>query len=45
MQQVIRHPRIGEVTLSRTRRAHRLSVSVRPPGRVRLTLPARMPLP
>ena len=44
MQQVIRHPRIGEVTLSRTRRAHRLSVSVRPPGRVRLTLPARMPL-
>ena len=44
MQQVIRHPRIGEVTLSRTRRARRLSVSVRPPGRVRLTLPARMPL-
>ena len=39
MQQVIRHPVAGEVTVSRTRRARRLSVSVRPPGRVRLTIP------
>lgn len=40
MQQVIRHPEIGEVTVSCTRRARRLSVSVRPPDRVRLTIPA-----
>ena len=35
----IEHPVIGEVEVSRSLRARRVSVSVRPPGRVRLTVP------
>ena len=33
------HPRLGEVTLSQTRRARRISISVRATGAVRLTFP------
>lgn len=40
MKEVITHPLLGEVTVSRTKRARRISVSVRPPGKVRLTIPA-----
>lgn len=37
------HPVFGEVTVFRTGRARRVSVSVRPSGEVRLTLPAGCP--
>jgi predicted metal-dependent hydrolase len=37
---IIEHPEIGEITIARNPRARRISVSVRPPGAVRLTLPA-----
>lgn len=37
---IIEYPEIGEVTVARNPRARRISVSVRPPGVVRLTLPA-----
>ena len=37
---VVTHPQIGEVTVACNPRARRISVSVRPPGAVRLTLPA-----
>lgn len=40
---VIRHPQLGEITVRRSTRARRLSVSVRPSG-VTLTLPPRFPL-
>lgn len=39
MQQVVEHSRLGEVTLSQTRRARRISISVRPSGVVRLSYP------
>jgi predicted metal-dependent hydrolase len=39
MLKVITHPAIGEVTLSRTRRAVRIALSVRPNGSVRLSFP------
>ncbi len=35
----ITHPLLGEITLSRTRRSTRISLSVRPDGRVRLSFP------
>lgn len=35
------HPTLGEVTLNRSPRAKRISISVRPSGEVRLTLPAK----
>ena len=34
-----RHPLLGEITLNRSPRARRLSISVRPDGEVRLTIP------
>jgi predicted metal-dependent hydrolase len=39
MKKVITHPEVGEVTLSRTRRATRISLGVRPDGSVRLSFP------
>lgn len=39
MQKVITHPVVGEVTLSRTRRATRIALSVKPDGSVRLSFP------
>lgn len=44
MKKVVAHPRWGEITISRTRRARRILISVRPPGKIRLTLPALCPL-
>ncbi len=40
MKKTIVHPQIGEVVLSRTRRARRISLSVRPNGSVRLSFPS-----
>lgn len=37
---IVAHPVLGEVTVARNPSARRISVSVRPPGAVRLTLPA-----
>ncbi len=42
MQKIIVHPEVGEVTLSQTRRATRISLSVRPNGSVRLSFPPRV---
>lgn len=39
---VVRHPAVGEVTLSPSPRARRVSISVRVSGEVRLTFPLRM---
>lgn len=39
MTSVYTHPRLGEVTLSRTLRARRVSISVRATGAVRLSFP------
>jgi len=39
MQKVVIYPSVGEVTLSRTRRSRRISLSVRPDGAVRLSFP------
>lgn len=39
MLTVVEHPRLGEVTLSQTRRARRISISVRSTGDVRLSFP------
>lgn len=39
MLTVVEHPRLGEVTLSQTRRARRISISVRSAGDVRLSFP------
>lgn len=39
MTSVYAHPRLGEVTLSRTLRARRVSISVRATGAVRLSFP------
>lgn len=41
---VIDHPVLGGITVARNPRARRISVSVRPPGKVRLTLPASVSL-
>lgn len=40
MKKVVAHPRWGEVTITRTRKARRITLSVVPPGKVRLTIPA-----
>lgn len=40
--EVIEYPRIGEVTLARSPRARRVSISVRASGAVRLTAPLRV---
>lgn len=40
MKKRVPHPRWGEITVSRTRSARRILISVRPPGSVRLTIPA-----
>jgi predicted metal-dependent hydrolase len=39
MQKTITHPAVGEITLSRTRRSTRITLSVRPNGAVRLSFP------
>ena len=39
MQKVVTYPEVGEVVLSRTRRATRITLSVRPGGVVRLSFP------
>ena len=39
MQKSLIHPTLGEVTLSSTRRSTRISLSVRPTGKVRLSYP------
>ena len=39
MQKSLLHPTLGEITLSSTRRSTRISLSVRPSGKVRLSYP------
>lgn len=39
MKKIINHSRFGEIVAQKTRRAKRISVSVRPPAKVRLTVP------
>lgn len=39
MKKTVSHPVVGEVTVSRTRRATRIALSVRPDGSVRLSYP------
>ena len=39
MQKSLIHPVVGEITLSSTRRSTRISLSVRPTGKVRLSYP------
>lgn len=39
MQSVFHHPTLGDITISCTRRARRISLSVRPTGAVRLSFP------
>lgn len=39
MTSTINHPLLGEITVSKTRRARRITLSVRPPGKVRLSVP------
>ncbi|MDR0509515.1 MAG: M48 family metallopeptidase [Rikenellaceae bacterium] len=39
MKSVINHPALGEISVSQTFRARRISISVRPPDRVCLSLP------
>lgn len=40
METVIKHPQLGEITVSKTRRARRITLSVRPPDKIRLSMPA-----
>ncbi len=40
MKKIVCHPRLGEITLSRTLRASRITLSVRPDGSIRLSFPA-----
>lgn len=42
MKQTIDYPGVGPVILSRTRRARRITLSVRPSGEVRLSYPVRV---
>ncbi len=42
MSNVYVHPAVGEVVMSQTRRAKRISLSVRPNGTVRLSFPTRV---
>lgn len=42
MEKVVVHPRLGEVTLSQTARARRITVCVRASGAVRLSFPPRV---
>lgn len=39
MLTIIDHPQLGEITVSRTKRARRITLTVRPPGKVRLSMP------
>lgn len=39
MATVIKHQELGEITVSRTRRARRITLSVRPPDIIRLSIP------
>lgn len=39
MKSTLQHPSLGEITISRTRRARRLTLSVRPSGEIRLSFP------
>lgn len=39
MKTTLTHPRLGEITLSRTRRARRITLCVKPDGEVRLSIP------
>lgn len=42
MIKLVVHPRLGEVTLSQTRRARRITITVRGTGAVRLSFPPRI---
>lgn len=44
MQTIIQHHILGEITVSQTLRAKRISISVRPPGKIRLSIPYNVPL-
>lgn len=44
MQTVIQHHILGDITVSQTWRAKRISLSVRPPDRIRLSIPYNVPL-
>lgn len=44
MQKTIQHDTLGEIVISQTRRASRISLSVRPPGVVRLSFPKAVSL-
>lgn len=44
MKRTVEHPRLGVVTLSATRAARRISLSVRPTGEVRLSFPPGVPV-
>lgn len=39
MTTIINHPELGEITVSKTRRARRITLSVRPPDKIRLSIP------
>lgn len=39
MISIINHPELGEITVSKTRRARRITLSVRPPDKIRLSMP------
>ena len=41
VKKTVQHPRLGAITIFRTRRARRILLSVRRSGEIRLTLPAR----
>ena len=45
MKTIINHPMLGEVEVSQTYRARRLSISLRPPSTVRLTIPYSISVP
>lgn len=44
MKSIVTHHSLGEITVSQTWRARRISLSVKPPGRVTLSLPYSVPL-
>lgn len=39
MTKLINHPTLGEITVCQSRRSRRISLSVRPPGKIRLSYP------
>lgn len=44
MQDIYKHPRLGDITLSQSGRSRRVSISVRPSGEVRLSFPRSVSL-